>query len=108
MIYFCCDELRRREVEKHGTLNGIDFLEVVDDPKLPAKQRQRKLSVHFLNENHLATLTKENARIEGGERVRDVGVTRLEKGTGDWARVLTIQVDKAGDFSIYTLRLVKE
>jgi len=66
MIYFCCDELRRQEVEEHGTLNGIDFLEVLDDPKLLLKQRQRTLFVHFLNENHLDALTEENLRIEGG------------------------------------------
>ena len=32
MIYFCCDERRRNAVRAHATLNGIDFLEVVDDP----------------------------------------------------------------------------
>ena len=31
MIYVCCDERRRDAVRAHGTLNGIDFLEVLDD-----------------------------------------------------------------------------
>ena len=31
MIYVCCDERRRDAVRAHRTLNGIDFLEVLDD-----------------------------------------------------------------------------
>ena len=48
-LYFCCDERRRNAVRAHGTLNGIDFLEVDDEPNQPADQRQRTLRVHFLN-----------------------------------------------------------
>ena len=44
MIYFCCDERRRNAVKNHGTLNGIDFLEVLDDPADPYDQRQRRCS----------------------------------------------------------------
>ena len=48
MIYACCDERRREAVRAHATLNGIDFLEVLDDPALPPEARQRTLFVHFL------------------------------------------------------------
>ena len=48
MIYFCCTALRRDAVRQSPNLNGIDFLEVLDDPALPNDQRQRKLFVHFL------------------------------------------------------------
>jgi len=108
MIYFCCDELRRNEVRRHATLNGIDFLEVFDDPALPNAQRQRKLFVHFLKPLASHALTKENVRFEGGERIRNIVVTAVTVGAGDQAKVLTVEVDKAGDFSIYTLRLVQD
>jgi baseplate J-like protein len=99
MIYVCCDERRRDAVRAHGTLNGIDFLEVFDD---------LTLLVHFLKPLSQDTVTREQVRIEGGERIRDVAVTETTAGTGAQANVLTVQVDKAGDFSIYTLRLIQD
>ena len=51
MIYFCCDDERRRNaVKAHPTLNGIDFLEVRDEVTDPLEQRQRTLLVHFLKD----------------------------------------------------------
>ncbi len=46
MNYFCCDEFRRNAVRHHATLNGIDFLEVVDNPSDPYPLRQTTLRVH--------------------------------------------------------------
>jgi hypothetical protein len=106
MIYFCCDERRRNAVAKHDLLNGIDFLEVRDDPSLPVDERQRTLFVHFVKALAPDVLDENHVRIEGGERTRGVLVTDATVGTGDEANVLTVQVNKAGDFSIYTLRLV--
>jgi len=116
MIYFCCDDDRRRNaVKAHDTLNGIDFLEVVDDHDDPFEQRQRTLLVHFIDKdtvegqeslaNVLAQIKIENVRIEGGERTRDVVVTNVAVSPPN---VLTVEVSKAGDFSTYTLRLVKD
>jgi hypothetical protein len=51
-------QLRRAAVRKHPTLNGIDFLEVVDH----ATQRT---AVHSSNLDTL-TLQPSNVRIEGG------------------------------------------
>src|SRR5262245_33605022 len=99
MIYVCCDERRRDAVRAHKTLNGIDFLEVLDD---------LALAVHFLKPLDRGAVTREQVRIEGGERIRDVAVTETTAGTGAQANVLTVQVDKAGDFSIYTLRLIQD
>ena len=70
MMYFCCDDPRRQAVREHATLNGIDYLEVLDDPSLPDAERQRKLLVHFVNTNQLGTLSEQHVRIEGGERIR--------------------------------------
>jgi hypothetical protein len=108
-LYFCCDERRRQAVRQHSTLNGIDFLEVVDRPTLPNKERQRLLRVHFikpLDKNY--PLDKSKVRIEGGERVRDVAVVAATSGKGKNANLLRMRVDKPGDFSTYTLRLVQD
>ena len=99
MIYVCCDERRRDAVRAHRTLNGIDFLEVLDD---------LTLVVHFLKPLGRDAVAREQVRIEGGERIRDVTVTEITEGTGAQANVLAVQVDKVGDFSIYTLRLIQD
>ncbi|MFO1434155.1 MAG: putative baseplate assembly protein [Candidatus Competibacteraceae bacterium] len=98
MIYFCLDQRRRAAVLNHATLNGIDFLEVVGD--------QRTLQVHFLKVLTGVTLRKDNLRIEGGVRIRDVAVSSdpvIKPGS----QVLEVAVNKAGDFSLYILRIVQ-
>ena len=108
MKYFCCDNRRSKEIEG-SALNGIDYLEVLDDIALPDEERQRTLFVHFIKTLTGSGLTKDNIRIEGGERVRNVTVKgEVSIGEGDQARVLTVPVDKRGDFSIYTFRLIKD
>src|SRR5207244_609712 len=118
MTYFCCDERRRAAVLAHPTLNGIDFLEVDDDPFDPDEVRQRTLLVHFVKPLGPGTLTTHNVRIDGGERIRNVPATRvttfevasppLSPPAGGDARVLAVEVAAPGDFSAYTLRLVKD
>ena len=77
MIYFCCDERRRNAVADHPGLNGIDFLEVSDDPADPTGARQRTLFVHFIKPVSSRVLTERNVIIEGGERIRSIKVTRV-------------------------------
>jgi hypothetical protein len=96
-------ERRRRMIQGHPLVNGIDYLEVVDGPTLPNADRQRTLLVHFLNPI-TEPLTAANVRIEGGDRIRNVGVVNATFTTGD--SLLTVEVDRPGDFSTYTLRLV--
>ena len=50
MTYFCCDQQRRNVVKQQSVFNGIDFLEVSDDPAAANEQRQRMLLLHFVNE----------------------------------------------------------
>jgi len=102
VIYSCCDELRRAAVRKHPTLNGIDFLEVVDHAT------QRTLEVHFVKTLDTLTLQPSNVRIEGGERIQNIKVVIDGTGPGPQADVFTVKVDQAGDFSLYTLRLVTD
>ncbi|HEX6747300.1 MAG TPA: putative baseplate assembly protein [Longimicrobium sp.] len=121
---YCPSETRRALVRQDGTLNGIDFLEVVDQQSVPP--RQQTLLVHtFLD---CTALTAANVRIEGGVRVKGVGVSwafpasavdagqpsvqeknllqNLIDELDDPTRVLIVRTDRAGDFSTYTLRLV--
>jgi hypothetical protein len=107
MIYFCCDERRRQALLGHPNLNGIDFLEVVDDPAMPNADRQRTLLVNFVNPLTPNSLNKNRLRIEGGERIRDVAIESTSIGGGAQDHVLTVKVNHPGDFSIYTLRLAK-
>ena len=106
-LYFCCDE-RRRDAVRGSALNGIDYLEVVDqDAPLPKSNRQRFLRVHFVNDIALNSLAATNISISGGERIRPIVILGATIGTGDDTDVLTVEVKEPGDFSIYTLSLVR-
>ena len=77
MIYHCCDKNRRDAVKEHPFLNGIDFLDVVDDPADSFEERQTTLMVHFIKPLSPDELRKENVRIEGGERIRNIQVIEV-------------------------------
>lgn len=108
MNYFCCDERRRNAVAAHAALNGTEFLEVSDDPADPVELRQRTLYVHFLKPVPAGTLTAASFRVEGGERVRNIEVKNIIEAPGGDAHVIAVEVDRAGDFSVYTLRLLDD
>ena len=109
--YFCCDRKRLNAVRAHPTLNGIEWVEVLDDPALPPSERQRTLVVHFVKDvGGEKALGVKNFRVEGGERVAEVAVTGLpfdQTGPPARGRELRLRVSEAGDFSTYTLRLVR-
>lgn len=98
--YVCCvDEVRRNAVRASAALNGIDYVDVADEPGPGGAQR--RLELHFLKP--LASpLGPDNVRIEGGERVVNPKVSSATPA----GEVLTVVVEEAGDFSPYTLRLV--
>jgi hypothetical protein len=106
MNYFCCQDRRRDAIAAQQSINGIDFLEVLDNSSLPQSQRQRTLFVHFINPLAPGSLTINNVRIEGGERITNIQVTQVAIGTGPQANLLTVTIAAPGDFSTYTLRLV--
>ena len=123
MIYHCCDQLRRNAVDAHATLNGIDYLEVVDNDAPTFALRQITLLLRLLKPVP-ASLTKAQVRIEGGERVRDIGIEWVAPASAPPAsvsaaeqalyaalrepdHVLLVRVDAYGDHSTYTLRLVR-
>jgi hypothetical protein len=102
--YFCNKPQRRAQVLAAGALNGIDFLEVTSPD-------QKTLTVHFLFDlpgtpkgvPANPPLTASNIVIEGGVRIIGIVVRPTITTSGN---VLTVQVNQAGDFSIYTLRVV--
>lgn len=107
MIYSCCDSLRRNQLVG-SNLNGIDFIEVLDHEATNSADRQRRLFVHFINDLGANAFVMRNVRIEGGERIPNVTVLKVTIGSGSDAKVMTVDVDQPGDYSIYTLRLVQD
>jgi hypothetical protein len=126
VTYQCLDENRRRLVEASATLNGIDYIEVIDS-ELPSFDplRQRTLLVHCFKP--ISGFTRANVVITGGTRTTNIVVTWAAAaspkptqlsapGEGATAAVvaaltdapstLVVRVADAGDFSSYTLQLV--
>lgn len=104
MQYHCASHERASEVRKQAKLNGIDFVEIT-------AADQKTLAVHFLHplpgqEGGVPDdppLRAANLAIEGGVRITNIRVLTVHAA----ASVLTVTVSAAGDFSTYTLRLVK-
>ena len=102
--YRCQNDNRHQLVGESTTLNGIDYIEV-------ASTDQKTLELHFLHPlpgqlNGVPAgpaLTKGKVIITGGVRVRNIRVESIAANN----EVLTIQVNQRGDFSFYTLKLVK-
>lgn len=122
--YFCCDEKRRNAVAAHATLNGIDYLEVLDKDAPAGSPRQRTLMVRFLKA--APSFGLDNLLLSGGERIRNIELewavvaSAVTSSTPpeltpaevtffpalpDADRVLLIRTRSNGDFSRYELRL---
>lgn len=115
MRFLCCEERRRNAVRDSAGINGIDFLEVLDDPNDPVDQRERTLLVHFIKPLAPGELSETNIRIEGGERIRNIQVLSATLGLLasppsplDASDILVVELNQAGDFSTYTFRLIQD
>jgi hypothetical protein len=116
MNYSCCNNSRRDDVKVHPYLNGIDFLEVLDNPDDPYDERQTTLFVYFLKPLVPGALGLDNVIITGGDRIQNIQITAVSIAVAptspdsppfnDQGNVLQVQVAAAGDFSTYTLQLV--
>src|SRR6266568_7058947 len=96
----CRGAERRALVRRDPHLNGLDYLEVSPD--------QRVLTVYFLDKAP-ADLVLGNLRITGGRRITDIRVTGFSVCVNpDPERddCLTVELDRAGDFSCYRLEIV--
>ncbi len=119
----------------HAALNGVDFIEVLDDPDLEVDERQTILILYFINSLDplegppgAADLNAENILIQGGARVKNIKTAWARRASpdpseepntlvsnhardilaslADPARALVVRTESAGDFSTYTLKLV--
>jgi hypothetical protein len=120
--YYCKYPKRLQEIKKGGTLNAIDYLEVLDSLSPTEELRQRILLVHLVKS--ITGITVRNVRIEGGVR-RTVKVDKVSvaadltdslSGMSAEEReiildndnpenVLIVETDSVGDFSIYKLKI---
>jgi len=126
MIYHCCQQNRRNTIADHLTLNGIDYLEVLDQDAPLGSPRQRTLMLHLLKRVP-DDLTKKNLSIVGGERIRDPKIQwvapadrlatvllndelnddeiALLSAPPNDDHTLIIRTETDGDYSDYSLRL---
>ncbi len=120
--YFCKNEKRRELVRLTPTLNGVDYLEVLDHQAPLGSPPQRTLLLHCLHA--LPALDETNLQILGGVRITPVNVLWAHAapaipatlvspqeqaffmGLPEADHVLVIRTASAGDFSTYTLNLV--
>ena len=127
MIYNCCNENRKAAVLGNPTLNGINYLEVIDREAIGhMSPRQQTLLVHCLNPLAPSlNFAASNILITGGESITGITaqwvapaddppaapVTNAWEqsyfaGLPDKDNVLVVRTSAAGDFSPYVLRLV--
>ena len=122
--YSCLNSLRRSLVAQQGLLNGIDFIEVLDnEAKAIGSPPQQTLVVHLLLPG--AALTAANFVITGGVRVTDINCVwaypaasvpvppaslaeqsyfaGLVTGADN---IFIVRTSAYGDFSTYTLQIV--
>lgn len=129
--YHCENEKRRQAVRKHPSLNGIDYIEVLDRDAPDKKTRQRTLLV-YLFEPVPADLSAINVEIYGGVRVTQINVqwavcaldydnlidngliSEIEHSFFQDLRdqpnsdhLLLVRTDTYGDYSTYRLCLVR-
>lgn len=103
----CRDKRRRDQIRDSpqgsagaDVWNGLDYLEIGEDHRI--------LKVYFLN-GAPDYLSKDNVRIEGGRRIRNIKVTDVKlyhQNDPERDDYMVVKVDQAGDFSTYTLSLV--
>ena len=98
MIYFCSQKNRRELVLQAAGLNGIDYLQVLGPPGCGTE-----LAVTFLKDATSRALTPANISITGGSPVH---VVSIMPATATDPTVVTVNLDKTGDFAPYTLSIV--
>jgi hypothetical protein len=102
----CTDEQRRQAVRQNPHLNGLDYVEIIDEEMV--RDRPVRLSLFFLDQAP-RDLRPENIRITGGTRIRDLKVLDLEMCGRDDPELddcLIVTLDRPGDLSGYRLCIV--
>ena len=101
MIQHCCD-LRRREATRQSPLNGIDFLEVIDNAAPPGVDRQRFLHVHLLKDPVPTVYDETQVVVEGPAGA--IRVVDVQTGLAPQANIVVVELAAPGDFAIHRLR----
>ena len=116
----CCNERRRALISQALGINGIDYLEVMQDPTLPSRQSRVYLQVHFfktLKDGILDTLKNgtlnkkkriealKHIRIDGGEKIKEIEAIDLQILPHDY-KSARIRLNQQGDLSSYRLRII--
>jgi hypothetical protein len=123
MIFTCCNENRKAAVVGNPSINGIDYLEVLDHAAIAIPSpRQRTLLVHCLKAAP-ASLTPKNVLITGGESISGITAQWIAPASAppsqataaeaayftalaNAANILVVRTSEWGDFSPYLFRLV--
>ena len=100
MMYHCCDALRR-ETTRASALNGIDFLEVVDNAAPIEADRQRFLHVHLLKDPSPVVYAADRVTITRPDSAIDV--LSVQTGLGPQTNIIVVELVSPGDFEPYVL-----
>ncbi len=99
MSAFCLDDRRRDLVLQTKGWNGLDYLEVLGPAGCGTQ-----LAATFLKDARSLALTTDNIVITGDT---DVQATGVQAATNSDPHTVTVTLNQTGDFSPYTLTLVK-
>lgn len=101
MIQHCCDLLRRQKTML-SPLNGIDFLEVIDNSAPPGVDRQRFLHVHLLKDPAPASYDETQIVVSGPSGT--IKVIDVQTGLGSQTNIVVVELAAPGDFAMHRLR----
>jgi hypothetical protein len=105
MTYFCSQKNRRALVLDHPTLNGVDFLEVCTTEA--GCDCGKLLYLTFLKDARTLNLTASKIQITGGSfPLTQVRIANVVPADSNNPKVVTIELQSAGDFSTYSLTLI--
>lgn len=102
MIAFCCDTLRR-EATRISALNGIDFIEVIDNAAVIEADRQRFLHVHLLKDPAPVVYGLDQIVVSGPEG--DIEVLTVQTGLGPQLNIVVVELIGPGGFEPHTLSI---
>jgi hypothetical protein len=102
MMYFCCDSLRR-EATRQSALNGIDFIEVIDQAAAVEADRQRFLHIHLLKDPAPVTYDLDQVVVEGP--AGPLELVAVTTGLGPQVNIIVVELVSPGNFDPHVLFL---
>lgn len=99
MIAFCSDQQRRNLILQTPKINGLDYIEILGPVGCG-----NQLALTFLKDARSLALTADNIQLTGDTALQ---VTGIQPATNDDPLTITVDLSGSGDFSPYTLTLVR-